>query len=92
MLVAGNTYVSRSGQASLSWLDSAIPFIPGSSAYPLFQALLACFSFLALPNPHPPLPPGFLLGDLASQTPQEVPELKNLPRITFNVFLGCSPG
>lgn len=57
-------------------------------AYPLFQALLTLLFLL----PFPTLPPGFLLGDLASQTPLEVPEQESLPRIIFNGFLGCSPG
>lgn len=53
--------------------------------------LCTAHSLASLLLPRPPTP-GFLLGDPASQTPQEVPEPECLPRIIFNGFLGCSPG
>lgn len=60
--------------------EATLSFVPGLLALP------------SLLTPLLTLPPGFLLQDLASQTPQEVPELESLPRIIFNGFMGCSPG
>lgn len=78
--------MSLSGQRSLSWLDSAIPVIPGSYDYPLSGPCLPVFPSSSPPHSASRISLGrFCFSDSTGGAGTRKPPL-------LNAFLGCSPG